>query len=176
MMTWMTRMSFLDTADDLTEAHLAQGIRESELMFEALTIGSAEVPENHPVLQGWIGYERALAAYNVALSIGLAIRGYANPTHLSIAGKVQRSDLPQFELPPWLSDTDILRSHRSNLTRRWPKQYQKLFGVSRRLPYLYPFVDDQGGYRIMVSKHDKELLASGERTLPEEMRARVANL
>lgn len=182
MIAWQTRLSFHDTAADLSTAHLAQGIQETRSIIYATALGwDTEIPPNHPVLQGWIGYEPALAAYNVILSIELARQGVADATHLNVAGLIvnlrNKGEVGDFEKPPWIEDKDVLRSHRSNMVRRWPGTYQGLWkGTPRMMPYLWPFVDGEGGYRLMVSKHDKGLLASGERFLPDDIRGRVANL
>jgi hypothetical protein len=46
------------------------------------------------------------------------------------------------DLPPWLGDEDLHRSHRSSLVRKDPQFYRPLFGdVPEDLPYVWPASD-----------------------------------
>ncbi len=101
----------------------------------------------------WAGYEEALVRYGLdvcrvwreyghqdgcaaTLVAGLAaarpgavVRGQAE---LAAAG----------ELPPWLGDEALHRSHRSALVRKDPDRYAPLFpGVPDDLPYVWPASD-----------------------------------
>lgn len=180
MMTWLTRMSFLETARDLETPLLAQGVKETSELTHALLLGDTNGLENHPLVRMWNGYEVALAGYSAALNLELATRGVLDTTHLRLTQLVRNlrnnEDAP-FMPPTWLEDTDILRSHRSNMVRRWPDDYKSTWkGTPELMPYLWPFVDENGSYEIMVSKEDKKLLASGERKLSPAIKKRVFNL
>jgi hypothetical protein len=180
MMTWMTRMSFFDTAQDLDVDLLSTGYRDAVQLFNALLFEQDEISENHPVLRMWQGYHVALASYAISLSASLVVHGISHGTEaLRLARTIEdmrREEDHPFVLPPWLEDTDVLRSHRSNIVRRWPEYADVWPKTPELLPYLYPFVEDEGGYALMVSKHDKELIAQGERKLPKAIAQKVANL
>lgn len=185
MMTWMTRMSFFDSAEDLQLPQLAQTNRESEALFNELVFGvSGEEgtglpigPAPAPLRMMWTGYETALAAYNVATSILLVSHEITNGHRaLTVANTIKDlragGDPAPFEMPPWLQDIDVLMSHRSNLMRRWPDSY----GFPRNpkdMPYLWPIVDGEGGYVLKLSKYDRELVAKGERKLPKTVMERI---
>ncbi len=91
MMTWLTRMSFLDTMEDLETPVLAQVARHSNslahqvLPTTRLTTSTYdrvdEVAESHPLLRMWTGYEIALAAYCAAACVELNRRGIAAGFH-----------------------------------------------------------------------------------------------
>jgi hypothetical protein len=52
------------------------------------------------------------------------------------------------DLPPWLGDDAVHRSHRSALLRKDPDRYRPLFGdVPDDLPYVWPPSDRAPGCR-----------------------------
>lgn len=180
MMTWMPNMSLFDSAAALEVDHLAVAFKEAESLFYQLTYGEpvegmGEAPL--PLVRMWIGYEAALGAYVAAC--GATLVGYGVTTGVRAASVAQtvaqlRTAEDPFPLvmPPWLTDTDVLRSHRSNLIRRWPDSY-RWKGTPELMPYLWPIVDDDGGYVLKLSKYDRGLLASGERFLPPSIAGRI---
>jgi hypothetical protein len=179
MITWMTRASFTGSAADLKTDHLVQIIRDGCDMFGGMIYGTYEEQSpDQPAARGWYGYEVALAAYLAAASVELSTRGVMEISHLSLVESVRdlrRTESATFTKPAWTEDTDVLRSHRSNITRRWPKLYGWK-GTPLNMPYIWPIVDDNGGYTLVLSKHDKALLASGERKLPTDIKKRIDNL
>lgn len=199
-MTWFTRISWFDTMTDLHTALLLQQNDDAveavgKMIFPLLQEGhiaggrkyyaSYDDPDfaNHPVARMWAGYETALAAYGAVSCVESVVRGYAQSGKgLKISGMISavrwetRSEAPM-ELPPWKEDTDVLRSHRSNLVRRFPSHYSDVWSEAPEgWPYIWPFVDEDGGYGLFVSRHDRELLASGERKLPKDVKKRIENL
>ncbi|HEX7304900.1 MAG TPA: cytoplasmic protein, partial [Lentzea sp.] len=43
------------------------------------------------------------------------------------------------ELPPWIGDEAVHRSHRSSLVRKFPEHYRRFFpDVPDDLPYVWP--------------------------------------
>jgi hypothetical protein len=181
MMTWVTRISLFDSAEDLELNQLALAQRESESLFNELVFGEAD-PEHGdapaPLKMMWQGYEGALAGYSVACAAVLVGHGITNGVRsLEIANTIkdlrQGGDPVPFDMPPWLQDIDVLMSHRSNLMRRWPDSYS-FPRNPKDMPYLWPIVDDDGGYILKLSKYDRELLAKGERSLPKKVMERIA--
>jgi hypothetical protein len=175
-------MSFLDTAEDLDLRALAQQHKEASELLQDMAYDEQEfVAANHPVRRMWTGYEVALGVYVACMGVELTRRGIIrglDSLQLSKPIEELRRDYGQeFDLPPWFSDQDIMRSHRSNLIRRYPADYSKHWkGTPANLPYLWPVVDEEGGYKIMLSKRDKELIAEGERDLPATIKKKVSNL
>lgn len=185
MQTWLTRMSFLDTFEELETPLLAQTARHAHELMQRMLMDvvfdkTIAIPDNHPIIRVWTGHEIALAAYVAGASAELNRRGVACGWHLA-AGKmvheIRLNEDAPFEQPPWLFDTDLLRSHRSNMVRRWPSEYgDKWSGTPELMPYLWPFTDEDGSFGLYLSGHDKELLARGERKLPKSIKNRVENL
>ena len=181
MMTWVTRISLLDSAEDLELPQLAVANRESEALFYELVYGVSDDELGSaptPLVGMWSGYETALAAYSVATAATLVRHGVTGSTRaLAIANTIkelrQGGDPAPFEMPPWIGDIDVLMSHRSNLMRRWPNAYS-FPRNPKDMPYLWPIVDGDGGYVLKVSKYDRELLAKGERRLSKATMERVA--
>ncbi|UAJ16145.1 hypothetical protein SEA_TINYMINY_54 [Microbacterium phage TinyMiny] len=180
MMTWMTRKSLLDSAEDLALPQLALARRESEALFNEMVFGEPD-PEHGsapaPLVGMWSGYEAALAAYSVGCAAILVAHGVTDSHRaLAVANTVKdmraNGDPMTFEMPPWTQDIDVLMSHRSNLMRRWPEHYR----FPRNpvdMPYLWPIVDDDGGYVLKLSKYDRELIAKGERKLSKTVMERI---
>lgn len=182
MMTWMTRMSMFDTMDDLQLNQIALAVKEAEeLFYEMVGLAPDDAePAPAPVRMMWAGYEPALAAYAVA---GMAVlttqhritSGIRSIELANTVADLRRGDESylEFETPPWFNDVDVLRSHRSNLQRRFKHYYWK--NTPSDLPYIWPVVDDAGGYSLKLSKYDKALIASGERSIPKKTLERIDN-
>jgi hypothetical protein len=185
LITWHTRFAFQGTADDLHTPTLGYQIHQAHQIFLALTTveGSQEVETNHPVLRMWVGHEYALAIYGMLLSDNY-IRGrrQADNTMFKIyymLKEFRKHFEVSYQEPPWMRDADVCRSHRSNLARRQPELYgNKWPNNPENLPYIWPFIDETapGGYKLMVAKAERDLLAKGERSLPRSIRERISNL
>jgi len=175
MLTWMTRASFLDSARDLDDDLLTLTAQQSARLLDAMT-GGEPLPKSTPLESMWASYEVGLAGYSLALMAEAGLRGiviFQSRDVLQIAEELGG----EFVRPPWVDDTAVLRSHRSNAVRRWPGKYKKVWGpkTPKAWPYLWPIVDDEGGYEIRLSKHDKGLLKSGARSLPDDVLERIAS-
>lgn len=179
MMTWMPNMSLFDSVGALELDQLAVALVESASLFNEMTYDEPDPDYGKapaPLRMMWLGYEAALAGYVAACSATLVGYGVTSSTvSLGVAQTItelRRDDETPFVMPPWITDTDVLRSHRSNLMRRWPESYSWK-GTPLLMPYLWPVVDEDGGYVLKLSKYDKGLLASGERVLPKSIAGRI---
>ena len=88
---------------------------------------------NHPATRMWRGFEQALALYGLAVCREWKLRGYTNNIDFlpSVGGTIS--------FPLWLGDEAFHRSHRSNLIRKLPEHYGKLWpDVPNDLPYVWP--------------------------------------
>jgi hypothetical protein len=167
------------TARTLDDRRL--GIQKDQTLeiLNGLTL-EEEIPD-HPVYRMWIGYEYALAIYGMFLCMEWTMHRKFKDTVFWELGRAIEEMGGSYEHPPWLRDKDLIRSHRSNLMRRWPRNYSWP-GTPQDLPYLWPVnlfdvrTSEPAGYELMVSSEELELLKAGERTLPRRMRERVVNL
>jgi hypothetical protein len=97
---------------------------------------------NHPAVKMWAGHEDALLFYGMEACREWRSRGY-NDTLLSKFHFLMWNYVGTLkDMPPWLfgeTGTAIIRSHRSNLVRKDPEYYGKLFPeVPADLPYVWP--------------------------------------
>lgn len=181
----MTRSSFGQTAADLDNVQLNRCMTDTTIIFDILTGGVESHPrENHPAVKMWTGYEFALGTYAMMFCMEWSgQRGFTGHKcfwYLSKAIKAMKADDPGFvyEPPPWFRDRDVLASHRSNLLRRYPLQYDDAWNnCPENWPYIWPVIDFDRpeGYKLMLSKADKERLRSGERVLPAKQKERISN-
>jgi hypothetical protein len=99
--------------------------------------------KNHPAVKMWRGYEWQLTIYAEDICKEWIRRGFKD-TCLSKVNAIQDEmemiiDSLSISYPPWIYETEIARSHRSNLVRKFPEHYRKFFpGVPDNLPYIWP--------------------------------------
>lgn len=182
-MIWLTRAGLFDSALDLELPELCVAQETSQSLFEELLLGApttGHAAASVPLSRMWQGYEIALAGYSVAYlatMVSFGVNGASRALVLAQAVarmRVASEDGEPMVMPPWLSDIDVLRSHRSNLVRRFPERYAEAWPRNPPLmPYLWPIVDDDGGYVLKLSKYDRGLLATGERALPKSILERI---
>ena len=80
----------------------------------------------------WRGYEDALKSYLNACIDEWVRRGYNNNMD-----RMEHS--PDPTMPPWLGDPEFHLAHQSNLVRKDPAYYGRVFpGVPDDLPYIWP--------------------------------------
>ncbi|MFE9174408.1 MSMEG_6728 family protein [Streptomyces kebangsaanensis] len=152
MQTFLPYPDFTESARVLDRRRLGKQRVEAVQVLRGLTVPGYGW-RRHPAVRMWAGYEEALVRYGLdvcrvwreyghqdgcaaTLVAGLAaarpgavVRGQAE---LAAAG----------ELPPWLGDEALHRSHRSALVRKDPDRYAPLFpGVPDDLPYVWPASD-----------------------------------
>ncbi len=104
---------------------------------------------NHPAVLMWKGYEEALGRYGFTCCAVWTELGFADTcartiaTDLRAAGvttvRTQTELVSACELPPWLGDEAMHRSHRSALLRKDSQHYGPLFpGTPDDLPSVWP--------------------------------------
>lgn len=147
--------TFLPDPDFATAARLLDARRLGKQRVETLQVLRALTREtygwkSHPVVLMWAGYEEALVAYGLAVCREWTARGFADTVAATITSEVQETiglatvrtqrQLAQARaLPPWLTDEQFHRSHRSSLVRKDPAHYRPLFpDVPDDLPYVWP--------------------------------------
>jgi len=99
---------------------------------------------NHPVVLMWEDYPWALFEYQIFICAEWDRRGFKDTCYLktmdlldAIPEELQR----QYEFPEWLGDYDFHEAHRSNLVKKSPTHYGKLWEnwlPEEDLPYVWP--------------------------------------
>jgi len=86
----------------------------------------------HPAVKMWVGYESAIANYLVKCITEWVMRGYNNTM-------TPPDFTPNAPMPPWLGDDRFHTSHKSNLLRKEPSHYGRMFGyLPSDLEYVWP--------------------------------------
>lgn len=152
MQTFLPYPDFTASAAVLDARRLGKQRVEALQVLRALTVAGYGW-QRHPAVLMWNGYEEALTRYGLTVceawsaggrrdtcapSIGA---GYTAATGRSLV-RAQDVLAAAGELPPWLGDEQLHRSHRSALLRKDPEHYAGVFGdVPPDLPYSWPRSD-----------------------------------
>jgi len=138
MQTFLPYPDFAETAAVLDPKRLGNQRSEALVILRVLHIPTYGW-QHHPAVNMWRGYERALMAYGRAICERWLGQGHADTVigKLEEYGPLPRQD--ETEMPPWLGDERVHRSHRSQLIRKNPEWYRPRFpDVPDDLPYYWP--------------------------------------
>ncbi|GAA5042874.1 hypothetical protein HNP84_002081 [Thermocatellispora tengchongensis] len=148
--TFLPYPGFADSARVLDPLRLGKQRVEALQVFRALTVPGYGW-RHHPVVAMWAGYEEALVRYGLEMCAvwtglgradtcaGTVVRELAE--RCGVAAARGQDELARAgELPPWLGEPALHRSHRSALLRKAPAFYRPLFGDAEPddLPYVWP--------------------------------------
>ena len=152
--------TFLPYADFAASAAALDDRRLGKQRVEALQIIRALTREtygwkHHPAVLMWVGYERALAAYGLAICAEWVARGRADTCAATMAADLAAAGLPapvaqsalrpDNQLPCWLGDERLHLSHRASLVRKDPEFYAGRFpDADPDLPYFWPTHEEPG--------------------------------
>lgn len=140
MQTFLPYPDFRASAAVLDRPRLGKQRVESLQALRALTIPDYGW-QSHPAIRMWMGYVPALTQYGLAMADEWVRQGGADSTRaqiLEFAPEVQAT-AGRLSMPPWFGDTELHRSHQSNLIRKDPEFYGRLFpGVPDNLEYVWP--------------------------------------
>lgn len=147
--------TFLPYADFAASARVLDRRRLGKQRVETLQVQRALVVpghgwRHHPAVKMWVGFEEALVRYGVDICAEWRAQGFADTCEATM-----RTDLAQArgitvvrtqaelaaagELPGWLGDEAVHRSHQSALVRKDPGHYRRFFpDVPDDLPYVWP--------------------------------------
>ncbi|CAM5297260.1 MSMEG_6728 family protein [Streptomyces pilosus] len=107
----------------------------------------------HPAVRMWTGYEEALVRYGLDVCRVWRDLGHQDSCAATLVAdlarvrpgapvRAQRELAGAGELPPWLGDEAVHRSHRSALLRKDPDVYAERFpDEPDDLPYVWPSSD-----------------------------------
>lgn len=138
MQTFMPFETFEASAFCLDWRRLGKQRLEARDILRVL-LGEKKGWRNHPAVKMWAGYEEALCLYGKAVCKVWRARGYRDaqlPIFESYLREVRGST---YNFPLWMENHEFHRSHQSNLVRKDPEYYGKLFpNVPSDLPYVWP--------------------------------------
>lgn len=134
MQTFVHETSFADCAFILDRSRLGKQ-RVEVLQLLRANLGLTKGWVNHPCAKMWRGHEAGLAAYGLAMCSEWISRGYKDTCTEKIRELVEPDPS---DLPVWWGRDDIVRSHRSNLIRKWHDYYAPFWpDVPPDLPYVW---------------------------------------
>lgn len=155
MQTFLPHPDFQRSARSLDRQRLGKQRVEALQILRAIQDPSYGW-QNHPAVRMWRGYEEALALYGWTMCREWRERGYVDNTARKLldeggvpyrmeegpdgeAWPVPEVGLEDVELPPWLGDESLHRSHRSRLVQKDPDHYGPLFpDAPADLDYVWP--------------------------------------
>src|SRR4051812_44766655 len=148
MQTFLPYPDFEATARVLDTRRLGKQRVEVIQIVRALT-RPAYAWKSHPAVLMWSGYEEVLGTYGQVMSRVWVEQGFGDTCAATIADdlaavgieglRAQEALAAAGELPPWLGDEALHRSHQSALVRKDPDFYGPRFpGIPDDLPYLWP--------------------------------------
>lgn len=138
MQTFLPYADFHKSARVLDRQRLGKQRVEVKQILRTLR-GITSGWRNHPAVKMWRGYEVALALYGLDVCEEWSRRGYRDAQANEIRDLVSPFSYGPASYPPWLGDNEFHLSHRSNLIRKKPEHYGKLWpGVPNDLPYVWP--------------------------------------
>jgi len=150
MQTFVPEYDYAVCARVLDRQRLGKQRVECLQILKTIVAGdSARGWRNHPAVAMWRGHEYALVQYSNAVCDEWTRRGYRDTCRESIRqifdewqeGKC----LSWHEYPSWWLEADIHESHKSNLVRKLPEHYKKLWpSVADDISYVWPIFRTQG--------------------------------
>lgn len=152
MQTFLPYPDFTAAAATLDARRLGKQRVEALQILRGLTVPGYGW-RHHPAVKMWAGYEEALVRYGLEVCRVWSARGHADTCATSLTAQLRsRCEVsvarPQPELadtadlPPWLGDPALHRSHQAALLRKDPRHYRARFeDVPTDIPYVWPLSD-----------------------------------
>ena len=134
MQTFLPEPTFEASARCLDNMRLGKQRVEAKQIYTALTHTDYGW-RHHPAVRMWEGYEGVLCRYGWVICMEWRGRGFRDSL-MPFFWERKESDLAP--MPTWY-DQDFIRSHRSNLLRKYPAWYSQFgWNVPNDLPYVWP--------------------------------------
>jgi hypothetical protein len=152
MQTFLPYPDFAASARALDRRRLGKQRVEALQVLRALVVPGYGW-RHHPAAKMWTGYEEALTRYGLDICASWCALGGADTCAVKLADEYAEAvahdavrTQPELaaagEIPPWLGDEAVHRSHRSALVRKDPGHYGPQFPeVPADLPYVWPASD-----------------------------------
>jgi hypothetical protein len=150
--TFLPYPGFAESAAVLDGRRLGKQRVETIQVLRALTVPGYGW-RHHPAAAMWAGYEEALVRYGLDMCAEWCRSGRADTcattlltdltAHTGLDNVRSPADLAAAgDLPPWLGDPALHRSHQAALVRKDPTHYRPFFpDVPDDLPYFWPASD-----------------------------------
>ena len=147
MQSFLPYPEFARTAAVLDPRRLGKQRVEAIQILRGLTVPGYGW-RHHPAVKMWTGYEEALVRYGLEICAVWTSSGRADTCKLTLLQdladrcgttrvRLQHQLASAKDLPPWLGDEKLHRSHRSALLQKDPDFYGKLFDDPVGLPYVW---------------------------------------
>jgi len=138
MQTFITSHDMKENASNLDMKRLGKQ-RVEALQIIKENLGITKGWQHHPIVKMWKGYEPyLLKVYLKSIMDEWEARGYKNikcKDQFKAFMEIFKADDPV--KPPWITD-ELILSHQSNLVRKKPEHYTKLFpDIPDNLPYIW---------------------------------------
>ena len=137
MQTFLPYPDFKASAKSLDYKRLGKQRVETLQILKALA-GESKGWTNHPATRMWRNHELWLIEYGLTICREWIDRGY-NDTCAPKIANYRNKFSDSFTRPPWLGNENFHLSHQSNLVKKFPAYYKKLFPqVPGTLDYVWP--------------------------------------
>lgn len=146
MQTFLPYPDFKASASVLDWRRLGKQRVECEQILKAITDPNYSW-QNHPAVNMWRGYTRALAEYGCVICNEWIERGYRDSMYVRIRRFIPNEHpavLGRLQLPHWFGDLDFHLMHRRVLLAKDPDWYSQFFdcepaiAVNGKWPYVWP--------------------------------------
>jgi hypothetical protein len=139
MNTFLPYADYAASAATLDRLRLGKQRVEVLQMLIALRAGPGAPWRAHAATRMWLGHERSLARYGLAVCSEWTRRGYRDTCAGKILDVAASFDACSAADPAWLGRADLHLAYRSNLVRKAPEHYRRLWpDVPDDLPYVWP--------------------------------------
>ena len=138
MQTFLPYEDFVKSANVLDYKRLGKQRVEAKQILNALD-GLSKGWVNHPATKMWRGYEGYLALYGLTMCEAWKARGYNDSlTDFFKERMLKGMKEGTYKRPHWLGNEALHVSHQSNLLRKDPEFYGKVFdNVPDDFPYVW---------------------------------------
>jgi len=140
MQTFMPFSKYSEVAKVLDDKRLGKQRVEAYQILKVLS-GESKGWRRHPAVLMWLGHERSLCDYGLAMCQEWEDRGFVDNLaekfhhYSNVYTAIGRYVKPK---PGWVGCDKVLESHQSNLLRKLPEHYRYWFDVPDDLPYIWP--------------------------------------
>lgn len=139
MNTFLPLADYAASAATLDRQRLGKQRVEALQILIALSRGPGAPWYSHAATRMWLGHERSLAAYGLAVCAEWILRGYRDTCVGKIEALSQRFTEATRVDPPWLGREALHLAYRSNLVRKAPEHYRQYWPqVPADLSYVWP--------------------------------------
>lgn len=138
MQTFLPYADYAETAKILDYRRLGKQRVECFQILKAI-YDPAYGWNNHPAVKMWRNSEHELFKYAIAICDDWISRGFKDTMREKIQLEFGSKTKANLKIPDWLGNEDFHKSHKSNLIRKKPEHYGKLWpNIPNDLPYIWP--------------------------------------